>query len=369
MSNDQSIYKTVRDLMITKPFYGAFLASVNKRFSSSIETACIQYNQEYLELLVNETYWNSLNDLQKCALLEHEVLHICYNHFIMYTRYTDKTRFNYAADLEINQYINNLKEGLHVEDFRRKYPHLNFSPKAGTDHYYNELSKISDKDLGNFPFEHNFNNMTDVSDQINTQSLCESAIMSAYNICKSHGNIPSNILSIVNNIISKKSKVDWKQELRKFSKTKYSTNVKLSRYRESKRFPDSGSLKKLKKAHILVAIDTSGSIGKDEFELFMSEVKHIYNQGSTITLVQCDAKIHYIEDYTPTSSVMIKGGGGTSFQPVIDYYNDNHRKFNTLIYLTDGYAATPNNVKKPVLWVISHNNQTFNLPGKTIYIT
>ena len=50
----------------------------------------------------------------------------------------------------------------------------------------------------------------------------------------------------------------------------------------------------------------------------------------------------------------------TSFHPVTDYYDQNTKKYNCLIYLTDGEAPAPDRCRGPVLWVISSASNGLN---------
>ena len=58
----------------------------------------------------------------------------------------------------------------------------------------------------------------------------------------------------------------------------------------------------------------------------------------------------------------------TYFEPVVDYFNENLRKYSCLIYFTDGECSAPE--RKPngrCLWVISSQSRDCNhLPGSTI---
>jgi len=58
----------------------------------------------------------------------------------------------------------------------------------------------------------------------------------------------------------------------------------------------------------------------------------------------------------------------TYFDPVVDYFNENSRKFSCLIYFTDGEAPAPErNPNGRCLWVLSsRSSECDHLPGKTI---
>jgi predicted metal-dependent peptidase len=121
------------------------------------------------------------------------------------------------------------------------------------------------------------------------------------------------------------------------------------------------------KQHMLLAIDTSGSVSDTELKEFMNEIHHIYKAGVEITIIQCDTRINSIEPYKGKNEITVKGRGGTSFEPVLDYYSANGKKFTSLVYFTDGECYTRQKPKGNVLWVISERSELNTaLPGKVI---
>ena len=112
--------------------------------------------------------------------------------------------------------------------------------------------------------------------------------------------------------------------------------------------------------HILVAVDTSGSVSTNELKEFLNEINHISRTGTDVTIVQCDTAISHIGKFDRKQDFKIHGRGGTSFDPVTDYYDENYRKYNCLIYLTDGEAPAPEKCIGPVLWVISSQSKGLN---------
>lgn len=79
--------------------------------------------------------------------------------------------------------------------------------------------------------------------------------------------------------------------------------------------------------------------------------------GTEVTFIECDAAISYKGKFDPKKDFIIHGRGGTSFHPVTEYYDQNYKKYNCLIYLTDGYAPAPPKCRGPVLWAISTKGQ------------
>ena len=77
----------------------------------------------------------------------------------------------------------------------------------------------------------------------------------------------------------------------------------------------------------------------------------MHKTGHKITVAQCDTQFkNQLEEFKPKQDWEIHGRGGTSFQPVIDHYNENKGGYTALIYLTDGEAYAPENCPKNTLW-------------------
>ena len=132
------------------------------------------------------------------------------------------------------------------------------------------------------------------------------------------------------------------------------------RRKNNKRYSGNPGLKIKHKNHVLVGVDTSGSVSSEELVEFMHELGHMHRTGNTITVAQFDTQITDISLFDPKKSWEIKGRGGTYFQPVIDHYNDPKTKYSGFICLTDGEADNPNNCPKNALWVHSSKTNRIN---------
>ncbi len=117
-------------------------------------------------------------------------------------------------------------------------------------------------------------------------------------------------------------------------------------------------------SHIIVAIDTSGSMSNDTLKKVLGEIDSLRSfTQCKLTLIQCDAEINKIdefEEYEPTDFEKYKviGRGGTSFTPVFEYLvkkqNEESFHFDTLIFITDGFGDFPKEEPDyPVLWLIT----------------
>ena len=113
--------------------------------------------------------------------------------------------------------------------------------------------------------------------------------------------------------------------------------------------------------HIGYAMDTSGSMGASKLSEGLAELRGICSAFPSyrIHLFACDAAVHHYQVIGPGDEIDIyglcKGGGGTSFIPVMDYIAGNDIQIDCLIYFTDGCGDFGDPPDYPVLWIISGN--------------
>lgn len=177
-------------------------------------------------------------------------------------------------------------------------------------------------------------------------------------------------------------KVDWREVLREFVKATCSAKDTSSWRRVNRRFLSTGhympSMIGEKVGHLVVAIDTSGSIGGPELDEFLSEVKGIAEEVNpeVVDLIYWDGDVAAHEKYEGAevsnivSSTKPKGGGGTDPSCVSKYLKDEGIKPEAIIVLTDGYVPNwGSEWTAPIMWVISGGNTSAVAEhGKTIYL-
>jgi predicted metal-dependent peptidase len=86
---------------------------------------------------------------------------------------------------------------------------------------------------------------------------------------------------------------------------------------------------------------------------------------ATLTLVECDAAIHRVSPMAGPLGPFI-GGGDTNFVPVFDEAR-NARRFDGLVYFTDGKGNQPNTAPSvPALWVLTNQDPFYPRWGKIV---
>ena len=388
MDKQQSLSKISKELMLREPYYGFFLIMLNKMWRKDLPTAGVSKNGINYQLAINEEFWTSLSEKHQMGLLKHELLHIAFGHLVSFGSFRNKKLANVAMDMEINQYIDPdyLPDGgIDINN----YEDLNLDRKAGCRYYYDKLQQLKDEkdkngtcgneemdklldnvDSGDVPDHSTWEEFDDLSEA--EKKLIEKQIQKVLSdakeqTIKKRGNIPGEIegVIIIEEIV--KPKFDWRSYVRRFSGTSTKVFTKKIRRKENRRYDENPGLKIKMKQHMLLAIDTSHSVSDEELNEFMNEIHHIYKAGVDITIVQCDTSINSIEEYKGKNELNVKGRGGTEFDPVLDYYNANQKKYTSLVYFTDGECYTSVKPKGRVLWVLSErSSMNESLPGHVI---
>jgi len=177
----------------------------------------------------------------------------------------------------------------------------------------------------------------------------------AVEVEKSRGEIPAEMKMRIEQIRSKKKArpvADWKRYVRRYLGNEFSEFIRKSKKRESRRFEGAAGNRHRRKSHILVAIDTSGSVSMPEYLEFFAQIKTLLPIAD-FHVVECDARIAHEYEYRGKVNEDIHGGGGTSFDPPVNYFNERRKLYDALVYFTDGYAPVPDNIGRDMLWVIS----------------
>lgn len=370
--------KVGKDLMLKQPFYGMYLLLLDKKVSKRCDTACVAKQGINYRLDVNEEFWSTLEHNHRIGLIHHELLHIVFFHLLRHDEFENKMLANIAMDIEINQYIDSQylpPGGMTLDTF----PDLNLEPKQGTRYYYDKLQQASNKNPkiqmlmqamgsddgnthsedGDLLPEHDWEEFNDLSDTEKKLlgAQIDHHLKEIVNALKGRGTVPGELQSYIDGLFTvEPAKFDWKGYVRRFVGGSSKIFTKKLQRKENKRFADDAGLKIKKKRHLLVAIDTSGSVSNSELKEFMNEVHHIYKTGTEVTILQCDTAVNSVKPFKPKDEIVIHGRGGTDFQPIIDHANSNSRNYTGLIVFTDGIAPAPTQCQLRTLWV--HSSQS-----------
>lgn len=191
---------------------------------------------------------------------------------------------------------------------------------------------------------------------------------------KGGGNMSRELADLLN------PKVNWRELLKEFVTATCKGRDFSSWRRPSRRFLAEDmylpSLVGEKVEHIVVGVDTSGSIGGKEIAQFLGEVKEIAEgvAPDKLDLIYWDARVasHEVYDSSNLDSMISttkpKGGGGTDPRCVSDYLDKQGIKPQCVIMLTDGYVGSWGDWDVPILWCIVGNARAMASVGKTVHV-
>ena len=174
-------------------------------------------------------------------------------------------------------------------------------------------------------------------------------------------------------------KVDWKAELREFISSSIKGNDEYTWRKFNKRLMANDiympSMENESIGELVVAIDTSGSIGTKELTEFATELVSICNTVTPekIRVVWWDYDVHgeqsfNVDDYSNIAHLLKpKGGGGTRLSCVSDYIVKENIDAEAVVVFTDGYLESDVRweVTTPTL-VLSTENRHLDLPVQRV---
>ena len=183
-------------------------------------------------------------------------------------------------------------------------------------------------------------------------------------------------------------KVDWREVLRDFVKSICNGKDKSSWRKPNRRFLSLGtdtympSLVSEQVGHMVIAIDTSGSIGGNELREFLSEVKGIADEvrPKQVDLLYWDTSVASHEEYDESSVATIvtstkpRGGGGTAPSCITTYLAEKFITPECVVVLTDGCVGSDwgesngHSWPAPVLWAIVGGLDVTAANGKTVRV-
>ena len=183
----------------------------------------------------------------------------------------------------------------------------------------------------------------------------------------SWGSLPGDLIELIKK--TAEGKIDYRAVLRMFRASILSQKRRLTRMRPSRRFgfEQMGSRYDFT-THLLIAIDTSGSVGSEDLGRYLNVITSFFKYGvQQIDIIMFDTRV-YGKPLTLTDAkksikeLNVKGRGGTNLQAPVDYAVE-HPEYDGLIIITDGYAPCPNTeqLRTKLLWVIDNESSYRNI--------
>lgn len=339
-------------LLLNNPFFGILAMRLSVVADPNFSTAATDGKH----LFYDTAFMERLSPAHRLTIVAHEVMHCVLDH--MSRRGSrNPALWNIACDYVVNLIL--VDSGFSLPDtglIDQQYKDL--STEAVYDKLLSELPPAVKELMEKGADPGGMGGVIDApSGSGTTSELSEDwkqATLAAAS--QAAGRLPASIARIVDRI--RDPLVPWQALLRDFLhepfKGDYTWKRPNKRYAHANiHFP---TLHADATGHIVVAIDTSGSITDELLAQFFSEVSAIFSEvkPSALHVIYCDAAINHIDVFHPGDNPLPSpcGGGGTDFVPPFAYLESEGITPAAFIYLTDlmcnSYPTPPS---YPVLWV------------------
>jgi predicted metal-dependent peptidase len=177
------------------------------------------------------------------------------------------------------------------------------------------------------------------------------------------GNIPNYAQERI--LATLKPKLNYRAILRNFKASIISSKRTLTRMKPNRRYGfDYMGSKYEYSSKLLFAVDVSGSMDHRTLMNGFSIISNIFNYGvERIDVIEFDTEVKgkKRELKKAFKEIKITGRGGTAFQPIFDYIEENNI-YDGLVIFTDGYAPTPKlskKIKAKIVWLFN-NEKNYN---------
>lgn len=382
---EQRLQKAVLAIM-GMPNYTALLGVLmigKKTISETVPTAATDGRDE----LYGQAFVESINDKQLRFAMLHECSHKMFRHLTTWQHLFNKNHMlaNIAVDYVVNNKLMKDKEaGVAIEPVDGIFYDLQYDGMS-TQQIYDLLEKKMQGSSGkggkgipkNSFDEHDWKGAKEMT-QEEKQALAREIDSAIRQGAAMAGKLGQNLDRDIEDMLN--PKVDWREVLRDFITTTCAGNDFSTWKRPNRRFISSGiympSGVSERVGELVIGIDTSGSIGREELSQFLGEVKGICDtvKPEKIRLLYWDTKVAGDETYTGDEThdlvkkTKAKGGGGTDPTCVPEYMHKNGIRPQAVIMLTDGYVGSWGTWDWPVLWCIVNNESATPPVGKCIHV-
>ena len=351
-------------LLLRHPFFGNMATRLK---IEACDDWCPTAATDGRHLYFNTQFFNELNNKEIEFVIAHEILHCVFDHL---TRREDRNPmlFNISADYIVNNLLVRDRIGEKpklidcFQDFKydgwtseEVYDELFKEAEKNGKEFLEQLGELLDehldwegdgedgkdgKDGGNKkkgPPKYSKEELKKIKEEI------KEGMMSAAQAAGA-GNLPGEIKRMIKDLTE--PKMNWREILRQQIQSTIRNDYTFSR--PSRKAWHTGAILPgmnfEETIDICIGIDMSGSIGNDQAQDFLGEVKGIMDEYKeyNIKLWCFDTKVYNEQDFASDSGdslldYEIMGGGGTDFDCNWEYMKENDIVPKKFIMFTDGY--------------------------------
>jgi predicted metal-dependent peptidase len=334
-----------------------------------------------------ETFFKySLNE--RVFAVAHEICHCIMNHCVMGYQFAKRGKVPYpdGKELDYNHDVMNIALDLVINDllieskvgqFNKDWLHdqaLGTSKDSAIDVYrklFEEAKKNGGgktKGMGGKRFDEHMqpgtsegkDPATATAERNNAQGQWATEVAAGMNAARVQGKLPAALDRALTEVLE--PKVNWKEHIESLFARKVGNgcyNWRTVDRRLIVRDIVAPGRMGFGADTVVVGVNTSGSIGPKEVNMFLAEVGGIIEdvRPRRVLVAWCDAKLHRVDEMDEPGDIATArykgapGGGGTAFEPVFEYAANCGGQIDALVYLTDGFGSFPSEAPSyPVIW-------------------
>lgn len=366
--------QAIIQILQSQRILGEILLQVPRRTVENQSTMLgLFWDDNQIELRVVPEKITQLRSDELIILLEHEALHLLWQHPLRYANSSTPELVQLATDVAVNQYLaEEPRETMtlqHLQQILRRkilpyqdsgvYLHLlqKLSPeeRQKLDKFINgenETSKQGRKKLATMQETHRGWQLTDQQLAASNQQLRIAQIKKILHQAwvntpkKDRGLLPGDVIEELGNSRSR-ANFNWERII-DYQLGVISVGHEEAPYRFNRRQPWRmelpGMVSRLK-PKLLVFVDNSGSVTDEELERALSELSFLVNREKLpLEIYPFDAKVHVKDRQRVVNGGRVKfhrvGGGGTNFQCIFDFLHSRHVNPATslIVIMTDGWG-------------------------------
>lgn len=383
MNVQDKILQAQTALLWDHPFFGVLMLQL-KKVDATNDPRIDTMATDGRHLYYHEPFVMSLKKEELVFVLAHEVMHNALEHHIR-RQHRKPGRWNKAADYAINGELVDCKVG--------KMPDCGLLEPRFTGLSSEEIYRILDEDNNGDDSDENSMDAGgcggvidgcaphDEAAKAELRAEIQTQIRQAAMTAKAAqaGKLPAGVQRIIDELLM--PRVDWRAVLRRFIDESSTRNFSWSV--PNRRMIPFGivtpGMVSDGVSHIVIAVDTSGSIDNEILKDFAAEVNGAFQEGAVdrLTVIYADASVAHIEEFENGDELVLHpaGGGGTAFSDTFEKISEQFAEARATIYLTDMFVHDfGDEPPMPVLWgVYGRDSKDFTglVPpfGETINIS
>lgn len=374
-------------VVLNRPYYSRALLSCPLIATDERPTMSIAMDGQW-RIYVNPQYVQACSVAKVAAVLIHEINHALRSHAERGRQTAAAELFGYwkiACDLEINDDLQD--DGLDIDGLLLP-DRFGLEPYQTAERYYHQLVGAS-ADLDDVPecgpvcMTHPNDHHSDPGGAEGLSSIQQWAIRQATaELILQHDDedgygddiwdVPEGLRDWAQHAAG--AKADWRQLLARVLRRSVSTQTGTADYTWQKpprrSDPDDAVLRPALAAptgHIAVVLDTSGSMGHDDYAQAFCEIDAILTRavpGTAVTVLSCDHETRHIQRVNQARNVTPVGGGGTDMAAGIETAAGINAA--AIVVITDGYTPwppTPPPGARCVIAALTNNGWIHRVPG------